>query len=65
VKPEVLNRLLKEHHLTGRELARILNVTEVSVSRWRHGARKMHPAYARLLRLHLKAVPITEEVSKK
>lgn len=48
-----LNRILKERGMTGRSLARLLGVGEISVSRWRHGARRMHPAYARLLTLYL------------
>ena len=49
-----LNKALKERGMTGRALARLLGVGEISVSRWRHGARRMHPAYARLLTLYLK-----------
>ncbi len=48
-----LNRVLKERGMTGRALARLLGVGEISVSRWRHGARRMHRAYARLLTLYL------------
>jgi transcriptional regulator with XRE-family HTH domain len=47
-----LNRLMKEKGLTGRTLARLLGVGEISVSRWRHGARGIHPAYARLITLY-------------
>ena len=48
-----LNRILKERGMTGRALARLLGVGEVSVSRWRQGKRRMHRAYARLLTLYL------------
>jgi transcriptional regulator with XRE-family HTH domain len=48
-----LNRLLKEKGITGKTVAKLLGISEVSVSRWRHGARRIHPAYQRLLALHL------------
>lgn len=48
-----LNKVLKERNMTGRSLARLLGVGEVSVSRWRQGKRKMHRAYAQLLTLYL------------
>ncbi len=56
MNPRELNRVLKKKGMTGRVLARLLGVGEISVSRWRHGTRKMHPAYARLLALYFQGL---------
>lgn len=36
-----LNGLISAHDITGRHVAALLDVTEVTVSRWRHGKRRV------------------------
>lgn len=42
-----LNQLLKEFHLTGKQLAEYLNVDYSLVSKWRSGKRRLNPEYIR------------------
>ncbi len=46
-----LRRLRKRLGLTTAQLAQVLRVAQATVSRWETGERKIHPAFARLIRL--------------
>jgi transcriptional regulator with XRE-family HTH domain len=47
-----LRRLRTRRGLTLTEIAAAISVTHAAVSQWENGKRRIHPAFARLLRLY-------------
>src|SRR5713226_1478673 len=57
LRGQELRALRRRHHVSIYEVARDLQVAPATVSRWETGARKIHPAFARLLASYFEGLP--------